>query len=157
MRPTGRLLQAAGRVDGNAQRPAQRRLVFRWRHTKKIILRSQMCKKKPPELLRGLEIKDIKAAQSQVGFQTWDVIMRRGQETAAAPALELRRGGCWVILSFMQEPVRVSRSGGTVSMSVGGEQKKDSWFAWSLCMRWTMCPRVLLVRRLRPRRTYRRW
>lgn len=35
----------------------------------------------------------------------------------AVPVLELCSGGCWVILSFTQEPVRVSRSGGTVSMS----------------------------------------
>lgn len=43
--------------------------------------------------------------------------MVRTEETAAVPALELCSGGCWVILSFTQEPVRVSKSGGTVSIS----------------------------------------
>lgn len=44
----------------------------------------------------------------------------RTEETAAVPALKLCSGGCWVILSFTHEPVRVSKSGGTVSVSERG-------------------------------------
>lgn len=39
------------------------------------------------------------------------------RETVVVPALELCSGGCWVILSFTQALVSVSKSGGTVSMS----------------------------------------
>lgn len=60
-------------------------------------------------------------------FQTQDVIVwRRGRrytEVAAVPAFELATGGCWVILSFTHELVRVSRSGGTVSMSENTHRK----------------------------------
>lgn len=57
-------------------------------------------------MAKGLGIKDIKAPQRQ-----------------AVPAPALRRGGCWVIRSFTQEPVRVSRSGGTVSMPGGRDRR----------------------------------
>ena len=42
---------------------------------------------------------------------------RAETEMEVVPDLELWSGGCWVILSFTHALVRVSRSGGTVSMS----------------------------------------
>lgn len=48
-----------------------------------------------------------------------------GGRGRGVPALKLQSGGCWVILSFTQALVRVSRSGGTISMSVNTESTTE--------------------------------
>lgn len=52
-----------------------------------------------------------------VGVSYFRKAVRKRAEAAVVPARVLWRGGCWVILSFTHALVRVSRSGGTVSMS----------------------------------------
>lgn len=47
----------------------------------------------------------------------WRKVGQRLMEKLAVPEFKLCSGGCWVILSFTHALVRVSRSGGTVSMS----------------------------------------
>lgn len=54
-------------------------------------------------------------AMGRLNFRMWCRWWK--SEDVDVPASPLCSGGCWVILSFTHAPVRVSRSGGTVSTS----------------------------------------
>lgn len=66
--------------------------------------------------------KDQSAAESQDCVSGCDDVRRGGR--GGVPVLRLQSGGCWVILSFTQALVRVSRSGGTISMSKYREHRE---------------------------------
>lgn len=65
----------------------------------------------------GPALKDQSPTESAYCVSGCGYVVRRNTEMVVVPEFELRSGGCWVILSFTHVLVRVSRSGGTVSMS----------------------------------------
>lgn len=101
---------AAGRGPSGRLHPESRTETPRLSlETKKRIVRAQIL----------TEDQRDQSASACVSNPGSDLVVRT-EEAAAVPALELCSGGCWVILSFTQEPVRVSKSGGTVSISERG-------------------------------------
>lgn len=109
-------LVAAGRRQSGPPHPES--------HTKTCLCPPLQTHREHEKDQRGLEAnikKDQSAAESPDCVSGCD----DGGRGRGVPALKLQSGGCWVILSFTQALVRVSRSGGTISRSVNTESTTE--------------------------------